>query len=271
LWQKSFRDDYCIASVTLNQEILIGRFLGSSLRLTCLSRTSGDILWELKDTPYHPGPALKNGYQCLVTDDGKSQLMFLPEQRWIWDAPKNVGAVVAGNNQFSSTGKSLTDTLFTSASAVHSKDAKILYSYPPEARFGCLSDTFVVLIRGDFDKPAGPAGNELLFIEKNTGHIKKTYPGKAYYLISKAAEDANRLYLIANYILDKQATAKATSDILILNKQTLDIQAITIGKNIPLFQIKIFPRDNLIFIPTYKDVGAYIIPEHVEHLEKYSN
>jgi hypothetical protein len=43
------------------------------------------------------------------------------------------------------------------------------------------------------------------------------------------------------------------------------------GKNIPLYQIKIFPRDNLIFIPTYQHVGAYIIPKRVEQLQKHSN
>jgi uncharacterized RDD family membrane protein YckC len=67
------------------------------------------------------------------------------------------------------------------------------------------------------------------------------------------------------------ARAQNMRDILILNKQTLELQEITVGKNIPLYQIKIFPRDNLIFIPTYQHIGTYIIPEHVEQLQNHSN
>jgi uncharacterized RDD family membrane protein YckC len=268
LWQKSFSDNLSIASVSLNQEILIARHSETSQRLTCLSRASGEFLWEMMDTPYNPGSALENGYQCLYTNNGKSRLMFLPEQRWIWDSPKNVGVVIADKKQSSSTRHSLTGTLFTSRSAVRSKDGTILYSYPRDARFGCLTDNFVLLIR---EATAENTDGELLFLEKHTGRIKKTFPGKAYFIILKVAEDPNHIYLIANYISDKQAAAKATSDILILNKQTLEIKEIAMGKNIPLYQIKIFPRDNLIFIPTYQHVGAYIIPEHVEHFEKHSN
>jgi hypothetical protein len=268
LWQQTFSDIFNIGAVTLNQEILITRYSETSQRLTCLSRTSGEVLWEMTDTPYNPGSTLENGYQCLYTGKGKSRLMFLPEQRWVWDAPKNVGVVIADKKPFSPTSQSLKRTLFTSRSAVRSKDGTIFYSYPQEARFGCLTDNFVLLIR---EVTAENKDGELLLLEKHSGRIKKTFPGKAYFMILKVAENPNHIYLIANYISDKQAAAKTTSDILILNKQTLQIQKIEMGKNIPPYQIKVFPRDNLIFIPTYQNVGAYIIPEYVEHLQKHSN
>jgi uncharacterized RDD family membrane protein YckC/outer membrane protein assembly factor BamB len=268
LWQKSFSDNFSIATVTLNQEILIARYLGTSQRLTCLSRASGEILWEMIDTPYHPGPALENGYQCLYTNDGKSRLMFLPEQRWVWDAPKNVGVVIGFNKQSSSTRHLLADPLFTSISAVHSKNGSLLYSYPPGARFGGLTENLLLLIRGDF---AETTDGELLVLDKHTGSIKKVFPGKTYFSIIKASEDPKHIYLIANYSLNKQAAAKITSDILILNQQTMEIQEITIGKNIPLYQIKIFPGDDLIFIPTYQHIGAYSISGSVDHLEKHTN
>jgi outer membrane protein assembly factor BamB len=186
LWQQSFSNIFSIGAVTLNEEILIAGYSEKSQRLTCLSRASGEILWEMIDTPYDPGTALGNGYQCMYTNDGNSQLMFLPEQRWVWDSPKKVGFVIADNKLSSSTRHSLADTLFTSTSAVRSKDGTVLYSYPRGARFGCLTDNLLLLIRGDFAKPTETPDGELLILEKHTGSIKKIFPGKIYFSIIKA-------------------------------------------------------------------------------------
>jgi hypothetical protein len=66
---------------------------------------------------------------------------------------------------------------------------------------------------------------------------------------------------MANDYPDRQNVFKVASELLILDKNTLSLQEIPAGNNITQHQIKIFPDDNLIFIPTHQHVGTYVLPD----------
>ena len=42
-----------------------------------------------------------------------------------------------------------------------------------------------------------------------------------------------------------------------LDESRMELHEISVGSNIIMHQIKIFPGENLIFIPTHQFVGAY--------------
>ena len=190
--------------------------------------------------------------------------MFLPEQRLLWEPSQNVGYAVWGPTDTASDPMEESKLIFTTTAAVRSKDGKVLYAYPIGARFGCLSDSFLFLIQAEVSANAAEnataSAADLLVLDKHTGITKKTFEGKPVFNLFKIAEDATRIYLMANDYPDRQNAFKVASQLLILDKNTLTLQEIPVGTNITPHQIKILPDEDLIFIPTLQHVGAYIIP-----------
>jgi hypothetical protein len=76
----------------------------------------------------------------------------------------------------------------------------------------------------------------------------------------KLAENESHIYLTANHYPDRKNSFKTVAELLIIDKSRMELREITVGSNIIMHQIKIFPGDNLIFIPTLQFVGTYKIP-----------
>jgi hypothetical protein len=65
---------------------------------------------------------------------------------------------------------------------------------------------------------------------------------------------------MANHYPDRHNAFKTVAELLILDKNIMGLQEISVSSNIDLHQIKNFPRENLIFVPAYQHVGTYKIP-----------
>ena len=260
LWSKSFSERLSIDHILLNRNILVVCGSEKTQNLIYLSRTGGDTLWEEMDPVYEIGFSIGQGYQLLYMNDGKSGLMFLPEQRLEWESPQSLGYAIAASPQSASGSNRLADILFTSTSALRTADGAILFSYPAGARYGCLSDSYLILIKDEVADTLDGSASELLVLDQHSGSIKKIFPGRKIISIVKVAEDPSHIYFMAMLKPDRQNAFSAVSELLILDKKSLVLQDFQVGKNIASHQIKIFPRENLIFLPTYQHVGTYQIP-----------
>ena len=268
LWEKDLSEKFGIEYAVINGDILIVSESEEARKLTYLSRDSGNVLWEVTDPEYEPGYSLGRGYQFMIMLDGRSNLMFLPEQRLQWKSSQNVGYAVGGSGKAATNPTEETNLIFTTTSAVRSKDGKVLYAYPIGARFGCLSDSFLFLIHaqaaekaaGSTVDPAAPTA-DLLVLDNHSGVTKKAFEGKHLFNLFKIAEDSTHIYMMANDYPNRQNAFRVASELLILDKKTLTLQEISVGNNITPHQIKILPDENLIFIPTFQHVGAYMIPD----------
>ena len=261
LWEKALSEKFGIDYADLNRDILIACQSEETRKLIYLSRESGNLLWEETDPVYEPGYSLGRGYQFMYMNDGTSNLMFLPEQRLEWKPSPNVGYVAGESADTAADPTGPDNLIFTSTSAVRSKDGKVLYSYPSGARFGCLSDSYLILIKGNAPLGAETSTCELLVLDKHTGAPKKKFAGKNVFSIFKITENPTHIYFMANGYPDRQNAFRMSSELLILDKSTLVLQEIPVGNNIAPHQIKIFPAENLIFIPTSQHVGTYRIPD----------
>ena len=75
--------------------------------------------------------------------------------------------------------------------------------------------------------------------------------------IEYLSEDQAQIYLAATIGPVKPEASEFSAELLLINKQTLELRAIPIGKNLYALQFKVFPQEKLVFIPTYQHVGAY--------------
>jgi uncharacterized RDD family membrane protein YckC/outer membrane protein assembly factor BamB len=258
LWEsnsltKRFQDDLVVDYAMLNEGILIGRYSETSQALTYFERHTGRILWEMKKDGYNPGHIVGEGRQILYTDEGKAMLMYLPEQKPLWESPQNIGHVMAHDADPYSGDVALL-YLYTTTSVVRAEDGTIIFSYPSDTRFGGVTDDFLILLRNNQE-------SEMLLVEKFTGDVKKSFQEKTWFTVVYLTEDDSHIYLAANTKPTDPKAIEIFSELLIIHKHTFELREILVGKNLHSLQFTIFPQENLVFIPTYQHVGGYMIPE----------
>jgi uncharacterized RDD family membrane protein YckC len=246
--QKQLQDALSIADIAINKGILLARDAEKTRTLTYFERGTGKLLWNMKDTEYGLGYAFGDGQQMLYTNDGKAMLMDLPKQKSLWKAPQDMGYVMAYQAKQA--------VLCTATSAVRKKDGQILFAYPPDTRFNAVTDQFLVLLRTSKPSP-GTYQNELLLVDKVTGAVKKIFQEKPWSTVVYLSEDQSQIYLAANTRPINPKALEMATELLLINKQTFELRTIPVGKNLFSLQFKVFPQDNLVFIPTYQHVGAY--------------
>lgn len=99
---------------------------------------------------------------------------------------------------------------------------------------------------------------KMLLADKTTGEVKASYEEDTWLSVDCAAEDASAIYLLARVSESKAVN----SELMIVNKNTLELKRIPVGKNIflPKNNFKIFPQQQLVFIPKYMNIGGYALP-----------
>ena len=245
---KRFQDNLILVEAVLNKGVLIGRYSEASRIFTYFERRTGKILWEMKNSEYNPEYTytLGDGQQVFYTNDNKAMLMDLPKQKFLWKSPQDIGQVIKYDAKQA--------YLYTDKAAVRQKDGSVVFSYP-NSRFACVTDDFLILLR------TLQNGSELLLVDKGTGNVKKSFPEKAWVNVVYLSEDKARTYLAANLKPTNPKVREISSELVMINKQTLELREIPVGKNIGALQFKVFPQEHLVFIPTSQHVGGYIIPE----------
>jgi hypothetical protein len=262
LWEQRFQDKFKIEYIeTANKNILLARYSDSATdtematTLTYIERFSGKIRWEEKNSVHHPGYAPGNGYQFFYKDKGETALMYMPEQKFVWESPENI-LVTAHDEDKSSA---VPFRFYTWKSGLLAGHGAKIFSYPPDTQMGCLTDAFIVLLpektKGNFRQ--GVRG-KMLLADKITGELKASYEEDTWLSVACVAEDASAIYLLAR-VSESNAV---NSEILLINKNTLELKRIYLGKNIPLPKddCKVFPQQQLVFIPTSVNIGGYALP-----------
>lgn len=261
--KERFQDNLVVEYVRLNGGILVGRYSEQSQALAYFARQTGELIWEDRQNDYYPGYSIGEGYQILHTSKGKTLLMYLPEQKLIWESPLDIGHVMA-REKISSNGESNLSSadltrfyLYTTTEVVRG-DGSLVFSYPSDAYFNAVTEDFLVL-RLDSEILKDGFKTEILLVDKLTGEVHKSFQEKAWFVVGYLTEDDSHIYLGANIKPDSKSIGMS-SELLIINKHTLELREIPVGKNIHSLQFTVFPQENLVFIPTYQHVGGYKIP-----------
>jgi hypothetical protein len=249
LWEKRFQDSFMNEYAILNKHVLLGRYSGSKTAQTLmyLERQTGEVLWKIEKSPYHLGHVLGEGYQVFYTDEGKTVLMYLPEQKLLWELSQDIGHVMAYDETQS--------YLYTTTSTVRVKDGANVFSYPSNAHFtGQVTDDFLIVLRTNHK-------SEMFLIDKVTGDVTTSFQEKTWSVVVYLTEDESQLYLAAQNRPTDPKNIEVLSELLIIDKKTFELREVPVGKNIGALQFKVFPGENLVFIPTYHQVGGYRIED----------
>lgn len=249
LWELMVQDQFFIEYAVLHSDILLGRYSESALTLTYLDRTTGEKIWELKNSPYSPGYVLARDRQFFYTEAGQSILWDVPAQRPLWEQPRSIGYVAAHESS------DATFTVYTTEQALRADTGAPLFTYPADTRFGAVTQDFLLL---SFEQGGQ---HELLVLDKTTGTILEHLGNNAWMGLFYLTEDDAAIYLAANLKPDNSGQFTLHSVLLIIDKQTLTLTEIPVGRNIGSLQWKIFPDDQLIVIATFQRLGGYILPE----------
>jgi uncharacterized RDD family membrane protein YckC len=231
--------------VMLNEGILCAQFSETAATICYRARGTGELLWSWEKSQFTPGYMLQDGYQVVYTPEGDSMLMYLPEQQQLWDTPQPIGYVIAHDDTY----------LYTSSAAIRREDGRSAFAYPPETHFGCLTDELVVLLND------APDANELILVAKQSGAEKQRVQGNGWFGVRGLREDEQRLYLAVNRRPAEAQTVAVTSELLVIEKSAFSVQTILIGKNIRSLNFTIFPDEGVVFIPTYQQLGRYLLPK----------
>ncbi|GAK58910.1 hypothetical protein U27_05885 [Candidatus Vecturithrix granuli] len=250
LWERDFRDRFFIQYAVLHSDILLGRYTDTALTLTYLDRTTGEKIWEMKNSPYHPGYVLDKDLQFFYTDDDNTTLLNVPEQRTRWEQPLSIGYVAAHGI----TGTDGALNIYTTQQALRADTGETLFLYPPDTRFGALTNDFLLLsyVQGD--------QQGLLLLERKTGKVLTHLGNKIWMGLYYLMENETTIYLAANLKPEKSEQFRIQSVLLIIDKPTFTLTEIPVGRNLGSLQWKIFPEDHLIMISTFQHLGGYMLP-----------
>jgi len=262
LWERRFRGDLVVEYAVFNGDVLLGRYSSSARSLAYLSRQTGELRWEMKGCGLTPVYPLGEGYQIFLTEQGDTILMHLPTKKSIWQSPRNIGVVLASDTGSLSPHEPAGQTLYTTASAIRGNDGGILFSYPPKTRFGCLTRDFLILLGGENGIEPAPSKEGFLVLDKLTGKVQTALGQRRWLSVVYLSEDQSQVYLVAQAGAQGRISAGISTYLLAMDKRTLEAREIFVGRNIAPVHFRIFPRENLLFIPTYKEVGMYKIPEN---------
>ncbi len=251
LWERDFQDRFFIQYAVLHSDILLGRYADAGLTLTYLDRTTGEKIWEMKNSPYRPGYVLDRDRQFFYTDTNETILLNVAEQRPLWEHPLPIGFVTAHKT----SGAEGVLTVYTTQQAFRAETGETLFRYPPDTRFGTLTHDFLLLSYEQGDQ------SELLLAEQNTGNLLKHLGNSAWMGLYYLMENETTIYLAANLKPENPEQIKIQSVLLVLDKQTLTLTEVPIGRNLSSLQWKIFPEDHLIMISAFQHLGGYILPE----------
>lgn len=250
LWERNFQDRFFIQYAVLHSDILLGRYTDTALTLTYLNRITGEKIWEMKNSPYRPGYLLDRDRQFFYTDNDDSILLNVPEQRTLWEQPLSIGYVAAHE-----TGDPEgVLKVYTTQQALRADTGETLFNYPPDTRFGALTQDFLLLSYEQGEQ------HELLLLEKNTGNLLRHLGNKAWMGLYYLMEDETTIYLAANLKPENPDQLKIQSVLLVIDKQTFTLIEIPIGRNLGSLQWRIFPEDHLIMISVFQHLGGYMFP-----------
>ena len=252
LWNRRFQDQLSLDYVQLHSGVLLGRYSETSLTLTYLDRTNGEILWEMKESQYSPGYVLDKDLQIFYTEHGEAMLMSLSQPQPLWGTPQKIGHVIAHAEHPVSR-----DTyLYTTEAAVRKQDGTTIFSHPPHSRFGAESEDFLIILQ-----ETGARENAFILIDKYTGAIKQYIEDRTWFAVIYLSEDQSTIYLAANLKPEQSGTVNIQARLIRIDKPTLEVIEIPIGQNIGTLQFKIFSQEHFVFIPSYQRLGGYMLPE----------
>ncbi|MCP4692182.1 MAG: PQQ-binding-like beta-propeller repeat protein [Desulfobacterales bacterium] len=263
LWTRRFKGESEFTTAFLNQVALIQTFSKTSSRgLMALSRDSGEILWEEKESAYNPAQSLGNGYHLFYTNSGGTALFYLPEQKVVWKRPGLFAPVMVDSAVAREAPPAPPPRLYTKSIVIDGKDGSTLRSHPPGVVMMCVTEAYLVLMT-KFKPGASPGPGKVLLIDKFSGKVEKTYIGKPKGVLSLIHEDPRRIYLAATQAPPNPRGGDFASILMIIEKNTLELTETPLGKNIFTFhsRFKIFPEENIIVIPSFGGIGAYILPD----------
>ena len=259
LWKKRFSEadsELTELYAILNRNILVNLFSDSSRSLMYLERNTGKILWEIKDVQYSTGPALANGHQILYSDDGLCSLMYLPDKKTIWKLKENFYFTL--QNDPSADNNNLQPYLYSNTAVLNTGDGSTVFNYPEDTRLICLTDQYLIFSPYKAAARFKTPQINMILADKSTGKIKKEFPGTNWLSLAYITEDASDIYLLA----ENKGEKTVNSILAVINKKTLGLRQIPIGKNIHASSnFIVYPQSGSVFIQTYKDVGLYTIPE----------
>lgn len=250
LWKKHFQDQRTLDYAYFHTDVLLGRYSDQSLTLIYLARDTGEIIWEMKDSPYSPGYVIDKDLQFFYTEKDQILLLNVPEQKRVWDTPLDVGYVM-GHDEMPSPGESKSSLrIYATSAAIRAEDGTIIFSYPPGSRFGAITKDFLILLRDNQQ-------SEILLVDKSTGDVKHWLRGRPWFFVFYLTEDHSTIYLAANLKPEKPGIIEIHSELLFIDKQTFEFKEIAVGKNIGSLRFKIFPQENFVFIPSFQTIGGY--------------
>ena len=242
--QKRLQDQLVVGNVAVQQGILVQRQAAEAATLTYFERRTGKVLWEAKDSLYQLiGYAVGARQQILYTKDQKAMLLDLPAQKPLWPTPQAIGAVRAVDVK--------RGYLYTDTAAIRQKDGSVAFAYPPQTHFRGVSADFLIVLGNS------PGNGDMLLLDKATGAVKKSFPAKFWGQVMYLTEDQATLYLAATLKPAAAKTLEIVSELVMLDKSTLGLREIPVGKNLGLLQFEIFPAEHLMCIPTYQQIGGY--------------
>ncbi len=263
LWTRRFSGGSGYLYAFVNQVVIIQKYSESeSMDLIALSKETGEILWEDKEAAYNPGQSLGNGYHLFYRNGESVALVHLPEQKVIWENSEVFGSVMVDPTAVGETA-SVPSRLYTTGSVISGKDGGVLLSFPPGSALACVTEDYLVLIsqHNPGDSPPGPG--KIMFMDKFSGEVEKTFTGKSWNMLSRIHEDPRTIYLVSSEAPREMDSYEMTSTLMIIEKETFDLKEIPLGTNIVASHadFRIYPEENFLLIPTFTVVGAYILPE----------
>lgn len=252
IWTRRFNDELTIDYTEFHSGVLLGRYSESAVTLTYLDRNTGETLWETSEATIHPGYVLERDRQFFHAEDGTEFLMNVHENRPLWEAPKAIGHTITHAIEPVS-GRTY---VYTSTAAIDPTDGAPLFTYPEGLRFEASTPEFLLLFQGS---DAGQ--NTIVLLDKFTGEPKKTLENTPWSATTYLTENFQYIYFLATMKPLNPRDITVRSHVLRFDRTTFDVTAIPVGSNLSSLYVTLFPDEALLFIPSYQQLGGYVLPE----------
>lgn len=249
IWERKFQDNFITHMLVPNQDVLIERGNGIIRNFVCLSAQTGDVIWEMKNSSYTRGLTIGHGYQCMVSDKGKTALMFIPEKQIIWES-SSIGYVMAHAGIPFEKEYPSKSIFYTDTGAVSGEDGGLLFSYPIGTRLVGVTDNYIVVLRNDDIENS----SAMIMLDKFSGVEKNKIQIKRYAHLIFLHEDNTYIYL--GGIPERKDQKRLESVLIYLDKQTFEVKDLICGKNLSVDGVVFLP-DKRLFISSFHQIGLY--------------
>ena len=259
LWQMKPGPGWEIEMIQPGQPLLLFGYREEAPQLMYISPKTGEIIREVKDKSYWPGYSFQNGYQIIRTDN-KTILMYLPEQRVIWERDDFQGFVLAHMGGPLEKGDS-PSILLGSQAAVNGLTGEKLYTYPPGSGYVGRTHDYIIVrqVMGDEPKDSKEVSSQLMLLEPNTGRPVASLTVNGLLQTSYLSEDETTIILGLRTFRTASDIQNMESALLLWDKKNFTHRQVLLGLNLQVEECTLLEDKQTVFMPTDNSVGVYFL------------